>query len=98
MGSVWCGPDAAGRRGATMLGFLWFLLIGLVAGYLAGQIVKGRSFGVAGDLVVGVAGAFVGGLLFRVLGLSASNAIGSLITATAGAVVFLWGLRMIRRA
>jgi uncharacterized membrane protein YeaQ/YmgE (transglycosylase-associated protein family) len=81
-----------------MLGFLWFLLIGLAAGYLAGRIVKGRSFGTVGDLVVGVAGSMVGGVLFRVLGLSASNAIGSLITATVGAVVFLWGLRMIRKA
>jgi uncharacterized membrane protein YeaQ/YmgE (transglycosylase-associated protein family) len=81
--------------GAAMLGFLWFLLIGLAAGYLAGQIVKGRSFGTVGDLVVGVAGSMVGGVLFWVLGLSASNTIGSLITATVGAVVFLWGLRML---
>ena len=42
-----------------MLGFLWFLLIGLAAGYLAGQLVKGRSFGLVGDLVVGVVGAML---------------------------------------
>lgn len=79
-----------------MLGFLWFLLIGLAAGFLAGQLVKGGSFGLVGNLVVGVVGAMVGGVLFPLLGLSASNAIGSLITATAGAIVFLWLLRFVQ--
>lgn len=80
-----------------MLSFLWFLLIGLAAGFLAGQIMKGGSFGLVGNLVVGVVGAIVGGVLFRVLGLSASNTIGSLITATAGAIVFLWLLRLAKK-
>ena len=50
--------------------FLWFLLIGLVAGWLAGQVIKGGGYGVIGDIVVGVIGALLGGWLFRVLGFS----------------------------
>ena len=68
-----------------------------VAGFLAGQVMKGGGFGLVGNLVVGVVGALVGGVLFRVLGLSASNTIGSLITATVGAIVFLWLLRLARK-
>jgi uncharacterized membrane protein YeaQ/YmgE (transglycosylase-associated protein family) len=72
-----------------MIGFIWWLLIGLAAGWLAGQIMRGRGFGLLGNLVVGVVGASVGGFLFDILGLSARSAIGSLVTATVGAVVLL---------
>ena len=51
--------------------FLWFLLIGLAAGWLAGQLTKGGGFGLIGDLVVGVIGALLGGFLFGLLGLTA---------------------------
>jgi uncharacterized membrane protein YeaQ/YmgE (transglycosylase-associated protein family) len=78
---------------------LWFLLIGLAAGWLAGQLVKGGSFGAVGDLVVGVVGALVGGFLFRSLGVSAGGGLlGSLIVATVGAVVLLFLLRLVKRA
>jgi uncharacterized membrane protein YeaQ/YmgE (transglycosylase-associated protein family) len=73
---------------------LWFLIVGLVAGWLASRISGGSGFGLIGDLVVGVIGAFVGGFLFNLMGLSASGTIGSIIVATVGAVVFLWILRM----
>lgn len=81
------------------MGFLWFLLIGLAAGWLAGQIMKGGGgFGVVGDLIVGVIGAILGGALFGLLGLQAGGLIGSLVTATVGAVVLIYLLRMIKRA
>ena len=48
--------------------FLWFILIGLTAGWLAGQLMKGGGFGVVGDIVVGVIGALLGGFLFRAWG------------------------------
>ncbi len=70
---------------------LWFLLIGLVAGWLAGQLMKGGGYGLIGDLVLGVVGAFVGGWIFGALGISAGGFIGSLITATVGAVVLVPG-------
>jgi uncharacterized membrane protein YeaQ/YmgE (transglycosylase-associated protein family) len=77
---------------------LWFLLIGLVAGWLAGQLVKGRGFGLAGDIVIGMVGAVIGGFLFNELGASSGGGFaGSLIVATIGAVVLLLVLRQVRR-
>lgn len=77
--------------------FLWFLLIGLVAGWLAGQIMKGGGYGLVGDLCLGVVGALLGGFLFGLLGIQASGLVGSLITATVGAIVFIALLRYFRR-
>ena len=59
-----------------------FLLIGLAAGWLASQIMKGGGSGLFGDLIMGVIGSILGGFLFGLLGLSADGAIGSLVTAT----------------
>jgi uncharacterized membrane protein YeaQ/YmgE (transglycosylase-associated protein family) len=79
--------------------FLWFILIGLAAGWLAGQFMIGGGFGVVGDILLGVVGAMVGGFLFRQLGLSAGGGlIGALIVATIGAVVLLFLVRVIKRA
>lgn len=79
-----------------MLDLLWFLLIGAVAGWLAGQLTKGRGFGLAGNLAVGVLGAVIGGFLFRLLGLSAWGTCGSLIMATIGALVLLYAVKVIQ--
>lgn len=73
---------------------VWFLIIGLVAGWLAGQISRGSGFGLWGDLIVGVIGALVGGFVFGLLGITAYGLIGSLVTSTIGAVLFLWLLRL----
>ena len=81
-----------------MDGLVWFLLIGLVAGWLAGQLTKGGGFGIVGDLVVGVIGALLGGWLFGLLGITAGGLLGALITATVGAVVLVVLLRLIKRA
>jgi uncharacterized membrane protein YeaQ/YmgE (transglycosylase-associated protein family) len=79
--------------------FLWFILIGLTAGWLAGQLMKGGGFGVVGDIVVGVIGALLGGFLFRTLGMSAGGGLlGSLLVAVIGAVVLLFLLRLIKKA
>ncbi|MBC8016621.1 MAG: GlsB/YeaQ/YmgE family stress response membrane protein [Sporomusaceae bacterium] len=75
---------------------LWFLVIGIIAGWLAGNIVKGRGFGLIGDLVVGVVGSFIGGYLFSALGFSAYGTMGEIIMATIGAVVLLWVIRIFR--
>jgi uncharacterized membrane protein YeaQ/YmgE (transglycosylase-associated protein family) len=76
---------------------LWFILIGIVAGWLAGQIMKGGSFGLVGDLVVGVIGALLGGFLFGAVGIHAYGLLGSLITATVGAIILIALLRVIKR-
>jgi uncharacterized membrane protein YeaQ/YmgE (transglycosylase-associated protein family) len=80
------------------MSIVWFMLIGLAAGWLAGQLVKGGGFGLVGDLVVGMIGAILGGTLFGMLGLSASGLLGSLITATVGAIVLIVILRALNRA
>jgi uncharacterized membrane protein YeaQ/YmgE (transglycosylase-associated protein family) len=78
---------------------LWFLIIGAIAGWLAGQFMKGSGFGLLGDIVVGVIGAFLGGWLFGRLGIwPGGGLIGSLIVAFIGAVILLFLVRLIRRA
>lgn len=76
--------------------WLWFLIIGVVAGWLAGKVMRGRGFGLIGDLVVGILGAFVGGFLFKFLGIAAYGFVGSLVTATVGAMILLWIVRLLR--
>lgn len=79
--------------------FVWFIIIGLVAGWLAGVIMKGGGFGVVGDIVVGVLGALIGGWLFSKLGASAGGGLlGAIIVATIGAIVLIFLLRLIKRA
>jgi len=76
---------------------IWFVLIGIAAGWLAGQIMKGGSFGLLGDLIVGVIGALLGGFVFGLLGIHAYGLLGSLVTATVGAVILIVLLRVIQR-
>jgi uncharacterized membrane protein YeaQ/YmgE (transglycosylase-associated protein family) len=86
------------KKEQPMDGILWFLIIGLVAGWLAGVLVKGGGFGIIGDIIVGVIGAVLGGFLFGALGITAGGLLGSIITATVGAVVLIFILRLIKRA
>jgi uncharacterized membrane protein YeaQ/YmgE (transglycosylase-associated protein family) len=81
------------------MNLLWFLIVGLVAGWLAGVLVKGGGFGVVGDIVVGVIGALIGGWLFSTLGASTGGGLlGSIVVATIGAVVLLFVVRLVKRA
>jgi uncharacterized membrane protein YeaQ/YmgE (transglycosylase-associated protein family) len=80
-----------------ILSLILFLAIGLLAGWLAGNIMKGRGFGLLGNLAVGVIGSFVGGLLFRLIGLGPTNIVGSLIAAVVGAVVLLYLVGLLKK-
>ena len=80
------------------MNFVWFILIGIVAGWLAGQIMKRGGYALLGDLLLGIVGAVLGGWVFGLLGLSASGLIGSLIMATVGAVIFIALVRLIRKS
>jgi len=91
------GPRLAAGRAMTLSALIWFLLIGLIAGWLAGKVIRGGGYGVVGDMIVGVIGAFIGGWLFSLIGISAGGLIGSIITAFVGAVVLILILRAIRR-
>ena len=78
---------------------LIFLLIGAIAGWLAGVVVKGSGYGLIGDVIVGVIGSFVGGWLFDRLGVvHGAGFLGALIGATVGAVILLFLVRLVRRA
>jgi len=78
---------------------VWFLLIGLLAGWLAGKIMKGKGFGVVGDIVVGLIGALIGGFLFRMLGASPEGGlIWSLIVALVGAIILLYVVRLFKKS
>ena len=75
------------------------LLVGLVAGWLAGQFVKGGGFGLIGDIIVGIVGALIAGWLFPQLGISlGAGILGAIISATIGAVILLVIIRLIKRA
>lgn len=76
---------------------LWEIIIGIVAGFLAGQIVKGSGMGVLLDLVVGIVGALIGGWIFGLLGLAAYGLLGQLVMSTIGAIVLLLIVRAIKR-
>jgi uncharacterized membrane protein YeaQ/YmgE (transglycosylase-associated protein family) len=77
---------------------LGFLLIGLIAGWIATNLMRGSGLGLGGNLVVGVIGAFIGGFLFRLLGFAAVGLLGTLITATVGAMVLLYVVQVLKKA
>lgn len=80
-------------------GLIAWLVIGAVAGWLAGMLVKGGGFGLIVDIIVGIVGAFIGGWLAGVLHISLGGGwIGSIITAVIGAVILLFVIRLIKRA
>jgi uncharacterized membrane protein YeaQ/YmgE (transglycosylase-associated protein family) len=80
-------------------GIIVWLIIGALAGWLAGTLLKGGGFGLVGDIIVGIVGAFIGGWLSSLLGISiGSGMIASFITATIGAAILLFILRMFKRA
>jgi len=78
-------------------GLIFTLVIGALAGWLAGKVMKGKGFGIIGNIVVGVIGAVLGGFLFGLLGVSAGGMVGSLVTATIGAIVLLWIVSLVKK-
>jgi uncharacterized membrane protein YeaQ/YmgE (transglycosylase-associated protein family) len=82
----------------TTQSLIVFLVIGILAGWLAGKIMKGGGFGLVGDLVVGVVGAFLGGWVFGLLGITAYGLLGTLVTALVGALLLLFIVRLVKKA
>jgi uncharacterized membrane protein YeaQ/YmgE (transglycosylase-associated protein family) len=73
---------------------IWWLIVGLIAGFLASLVMRG-GYGIVGDIVVGLVGAFIGGFLASVLGLGVSGLVGTIIVAFIGAVILIIILRLI---
>ena len=82
----------------TIESLLIFLLIGAIAGWLAGVIVKGFGFGLVGNIVVGIVGAFVAGLIFPAIGFGLGGGLAAIVHATLGAVILLILIRVLKRA
>lgn len=76
---------------------LWVVLVGILAGWIAGQITKGSGFGLVGDLIVGILGSLLGSFIFGLVGIVAYGLIGRLVLAVVGAIVLLWLIRMIKK-
>lgn len=79
-------------------GLLVFLVIGAIAGWLAGLLIKGGGYGLLGNIVIGIVGAVIGGSIFNALGIAAGGLLGAIVTATVGAAVLLFIVRLIKRA
>ena len=78
---------------------LVFLIVGAIAGWLAGQIVKGGGYGLIGDIIVGIVGAYIAGFLFPRLGISlGAGIVGEIISAAIGAIILLLVIRLIKRS
>jgi uncharacterized membrane protein YeaQ/YmgE (transglycosylase-associated protein family) len=83
----------------TLIAILVWLIVGAVAGWLAGVVVKGGGFGLVGDIIVGIVGAVVAGFLFPALGISLGGGIlGAIIAAAIGAIIVLVIVKLIKRA
>ena len=81
------------------MGFLAWIVVGLIAGWLAGQVMKGGGYGVLVDIILGILGGLVGGWLFDALGIwHGGGMIGSTIVAFVGAVILVWITRLIKKA
>lgn len=80
------------------MGWLWWIIVGAIAGWLAGKIMRGGGFGLLINILVGIGGAIVGGWVFGMLGLSTGDGIiGSLITALVGAILLLWVISLFKK-
>ncbi|MBV9228524.1 MAG: GlsB/YeaQ/YmgE family stress response membrane protein [Chloroflexi bacterium] len=74
---------------------LWWLIVGLIAGFLASVVMRGGGYGVVGDIIVGIVGAFIGGFLASLVGLGASGFVGTVIIAFIGACILIAILRAV---
>jgi uncharacterized membrane protein YeaQ/YmgE (transglycosylase-associated protein family) len=79
------------------MGILYWLIVGAVAGWLAGQVMKGKGFGLVGNIVIGLIGGVLGGWIFNAVGLSASGTLGNIIVAFVGGVALVAIVNLIRR-
>jgi uncharacterized membrane protein YeaQ/YmgE (transglycosylase-associated protein family) len=96
------GHSNAERKTITrrrVMNFLAWIVVGLIAGWLAGQVMKGGGYGVLVDIILGILGGFLGGWIFGLLGIGAgSGMIGSIIVAFVGAVILVGITRLIKKA
>ncbi len=71
----------------SLSGLVWWLVVGLIAGFLASLVMRGGGYGIVGDIIVGIVGAFIGGFVASLLGIGAGGLIGTIIIAFIGACI-----------
>ena len=76
---------------------LYFLLIGAIAGWLAGKVMKGSGFGLIGNMVVGIIGGFIGGWVFPMIGLTMGGTIGTILMSAGGAILLLFVVGLVTK-
>jgi len=81
-----------------MNGFIYWIVVGLIAGWLAGKVMKGGGYGILMDIILGILGGILGGWVFGMLGLHAGGMIGSIVVAFVGAVILVWITRLLKKA
>jgi uncharacterized membrane protein YeaQ/YmgE (transglycosylase-associated protein family) len=79
-----------------MPSWFWWIIIGIAAGWIAGQVMKGSGYGLLGDLIIGAIGGLIGGYVFGLLGIKGGGLLGALITAVVGAILLIAVVRAIR--
>jgi uncharacterized membrane protein YeaQ/YmgE (transglycosylase-associated protein family) len=79
------------------MGLIWWIIIGAIAGWLSGKLMRGGGFGFLVNLLVGISGAVIGGWVFGLLGITTEGKIGSLVTALVGAILLLWIISLFKR-
>lgn len=80
------------------MNFIWYIIIGILAGFIAGKLMRGGGFGLLVNLIVGIIGGVLGGWVFGLLGIAATGIIGSLITSVVGAILLLWIVSLFRKS
>jgi uncharacterized membrane protein YeaQ/YmgE (transglycosylase-associated protein family) len=78
-------------------GLIWWIIVGLIAGWAAGKIMKGGGYGVIADIVLGILGAVIGGWVVGVLGFGGGGLIWSILVAILGAVILIWITRFLKK-
>lgn len=79
------------------MAFLTWIIVGLIAGWLAGQVMKGGGYGILVDIILGILGGIIGGWVFGMLGLHAGGLIGSIVVSFVGAVILVWITRLVKK-
>ncbi|HEV2425083.1 MAG TPA: GlsB/YeaQ/YmgE family stress response membrane protein [Terriglobia bacterium] len=79
-------------------GIIWWIVVGLIAGWAAGKIMKGGGYGVIADIVLGILGGIIGGWIVGFFGLAGGGLISSILVAILGAVILIWITRILKKA
>jgi uncharacterized membrane protein YeaQ/YmgE (transglycosylase-associated protein family) len=91
-------PKQHQREREEKMGLIWSLIVGLIAGWLAGQVMKGGGYGVLVDIILGLLGGVIGGFVLGLIGLHAGGLIGEIVVSFIGAVILVWISRQLKKA